>query len=73
MQKRSIEDILKEHIDKLLDIPGVVGTGEGLFEDTPCIEVFVSKLTKKLKNQIPENIEGYPVIIEETGMFRSEG
>jgi hypothetical protein len=71
MQKRSIEDVLKEYTSKLLDIPGVVGTGEGLSEGTSCIKVFVLKLTKQLKIKIPENIEGYPVIIVETGMFKS--
>lgn len=71
MKQKSIEEALKEHTGKWMDIPGVVGTGQGIYKGKPCIKIFVKKLTKELKQQIPGSIETYPVIIEETGMFRT--
>ena len=29
MQKKPIEDVLKEHTDSLMSLPGVVGTAQG--------------------------------------------
>ena len=71
MKQKSIEEALKEHTGNWMDIPGVVGTGLGICEGDPCIKIFVTKLTKELKQQIPGSIENYPVIIEETGMFKA--
>ena len=34
-------------------------------------KVFVDKLTPELKDQIPKTLENYPVVIEETGEFKS--
>lgn len=66
----TIEEALQKHSGALMEIPGVVGTGQGLCDGKPCIKVFVNKLTDKLKEEIPDTIEGYPVMAEETGMFR---
>ena len=68
---KSIEEVLKQHTDTLMSIPGVVGTGQGLYKGIPCIKVFVAELTRGLKKKIPEKLEGYPVIVEETGVFKS--
>ncbi len=62
---------LNMHSPKLMEIPGVVGTGQGEVANSPCIKVFVENLTPELKEKIPETIENYPVIIEETGKFNS--
>lgn len=67
----SIEEALKNQTGRLMALPGVIGTGQGLYRGTPCIKVFVAKLNAELKKQIPDTIEGYPVIIEETGRFIS--
>ncbi|MFN2378832.1 MAG: hypothetical protein ABR519_01315 [Bacteroidales bacterium] len=67
----SIEEVLKKQTGSLMTIPGVTGTGQGLYHGNPCIKVFVAKLNAELKKQIPDTIEGYPVIIEETGRFIS--
>lgn len=71
MKSKPIEEVLKSHTDRLMAISGVAGTGQGLHEGKACIKVYVVKLTPELRKKIPGNIEGYPVIIEETGMFRS--
>jgi hypothetical protein len=69
--KKPIEQVLKEHTGDLMSLPGVVGTGQGLCSGQPCIKVFVSKKTAKLEKRIPKNLEGYPVVIQETGKFKA--
>jgi hypothetical protein len=52
-------------------IDGVEGVAIGLFEDKPCIKIFSSRKPSELRDEIPSNVEGYPVIIEQTGTFRA--
>ncbi len=70
MQQRTIEEALKAHTDRLMSIPGVVGTAQGLCEGKPCIKVFVAKKTPELLRQIPAAADGYTVAVEETGELR---
>ena len=70
VSKKTIEEVLKEHSSKLMSIPGVVGTAQSLCEGQPCIKVFVSKKTVQLEQKIPKTLEGYPVVIQETGKFK---
>jgi hypothetical protein len=51
-------------------IPGVTGTAETLCADKPCIKIYVDKKTPDIEKQIPPNIEGYSVVIQETGTIR---
>lgn len=67
MPKKSIEAVLQENTEKLMAVPGVLGFGEGLCNNKPCIKVFVLEKTSGLQKKIPRTLEGYPVEIEETG------
>jgi len=71
MPERTIEEVLKEHTDSLMSLPGVVGTAQGLCDGEPCIKVFVAKKTPQLLRQIPSSLEGYTVAAEETGEFQA--
>ena len=71
MPKKSIEVVLQENTEKLMAVPEVVGTGEGLCNNKPCIKVFVVKKTSELQKKIPRTLEGYPVELEETGEIRA--
>jgi len=71
MACKTIEQVRKEYTDNWISIPGVEGTAIGLFENKPCIKIFSSKKAKDLRGVIPSTVEGYPVIIEETGNFRA--
>jgi len=71
MHNKSIEEVLKHHTDSWMAIDGVEGTGIGLFKDKPCIKIFSSKKVEKFKSIIPSTVDGYPVIIEETGIFHA--
>ncbi len=70
MTNKSIEQVLKEHTDHLMSIPGVTGTAQGELNGKPCIKVYVVKETEELRKQIPKEIEGYPVEIQESGVIK---
>lgn len=71
MAERTIGQVKDAHTDEWMAIPGVEGVAIGLFEDKPCIKVLSSKKVEELRVRIPLVVEGYPVIIEETGTFRA--
>jgi hypothetical protein len=72
MTQTDINTVLKDHDKELLAIPGVVGVYVGLLPDdkTPCLKVMVVKESEDLKRRIPKSIEGYPVLIEKSGVIR---
>jgi hypothetical protein len=73
MTRKDINTVLKDHDKELLAIPGVVGVYIGLLPDdkTPCLKVMVVKETENLKKRSPKSIEGYAVLIEESGVIRA--
>jgi hypothetical protein len=71
MAEKAIQDVLKEHTIELMSLPGVVGTAQGLCDGKPCIKVFVIEKTPELDQRIPDTLEGYPVMVEETGEIRA--
>lgn len=71
MPEKSIETVLKAHTPHLMSLPGVVGTALGECAGTPCIKVFVVERTPELLEQIPPALEGYPVVVDETGEIRA--
>jgi hypothetical protein len=71
MPAKPIKQVLSEHTNDLMSIPGVIGTAQGLRENKPCILVLVIKKTTELNQKIPNVLEGYPVVVEETGEIRA--
>lgn len=71
MSKKTIEQVLEERTDQWMAIPGVEGTAIGLFEDKPCIMILSSVATRQLRSKIPETLNGYRVVIRQTGTFRA--
>lgn len=67
---KKIEAVLKQHTDRLMSVNGVVGTAIGECEGKPCIRVLVVKKTPALLSKIPSSLEGFPVVIDETGEIR---
>jgi len=68
---KTIQQVQEEHTPEWMANDGVEGTAIGLYKDKPCIKVFSSKKAEDLRGVIPSTVEGYPVIIEETGTFRA--
>ena len=73
MSEKAIEQVHEEHTDEWMAIPGVEGTAIGLCEGKPCIKIFTSSRTDQIRAQIPSEVEGYPLVVEETGEFRALG
>lgn len=71
MAGKTIDEVLKRHTDRLMSLPGVVGTAIGECDGKPCIKVFVVKKTPELLKKISPTLEGFLVVIEETGEFRA--
>lgn len=71
MPDKTIDAVLKEYTDRLMSLPGVVGTAQSECAGKLCIKVYVSKKTPELLRQIPSEIEGFPVDVEETGEIRA--
>ncbi len=71
MAKKTIDEVLREHTGRLMSIPGVVGTAEGLKDGRPCVKVLVIQKTPELERKIPREIDGHPVEIVETGEIRA--
>ena len=71
MPEKTIQEVLREHTDSLMSLPGVVGTGEGECSGEPCIKVFVVSKTAELLRRIPSAIQGYTVEVVETGEIRA--
>ena len=68
----SIEAVQRAHTDSLMRIPGVVGTAIGLCDESPCIKVLVVRATPELRKAIPDTIDGYRVVLDETGTVRAQ-
>ncbi|HET8634577.1 MAG TPA: hypothetical protein VFL88_10570 [Gemmatimonadales bacterium] len=68
----SITDVLKRHTDSLMAIPGVVGVGQGEQNGAPTVYVMVVALTDSLRAALPDSIEGYAVVVKETGEIRAQ-
>jgi hypothetical protein len=68
MKRKPIDEVFKENQEKLLSIPGVQGFYQSMLEDeSDCIVVMINKFTEEIQKQIPDTLEGYPVVIEEGG------
>ena len=70
MAATTIEEALKQNADRLMSTPGVVGIAVGECGGKPCIRVLVDRKTAELTKKIPSALEGYPVVVEETGPIR---
>ncbi len=68
---KSIDEVIRVHADSLLAIPGVVGVYHGQKEDgTACLKVMVKERSPEIEKRIPGTLDGYSVVIEETGEIR---
>ena len=73
MEKKTIDEVLKENTASLMSIHGVIGTAQGEYGGKPCIRVFVIRKTPDLKKKIPSAIDGYKIVVQRTGNIRALG
>jgi hypothetical protein len=66
-----IDELIAEHRDRLLSIPGVVGVAEGVRAGEPCIKVLVEERSAETLAAIPRTLDGLAVEVEESGEIRA--
>ena len=71
MPEQTIEQVQEEHTDEWMAIPGVQGTAIGMSEGKPCILILSSVKPETVQDKIPSTVQGYPVVVRETGAFRA--
>jgi len=72
MPKPAIEEVQAKYQDRWMSIPGVVGVGIGAVNGAPVLRIMVLKKTEALERKLPKAVEGYSVIIVETGEIRAQ-
>lgn len=74
MPQRDIKTVMDAHAAELMAIDGVAAVAVSALEDgTPCIKVYVVKKTDAIARRIPKEIEGYRVVVEESGTIEPLG
>ena len=71
MSGKNIQQVLSENTAFLMALPGVVGTALGERSGQPCITVLIARETPSLLEQIPEELDGFPVEVKVAGEFRA--
>lgn len=71
MSEPTIEQANRTLTDSVIDLPGVSGVGIGECEGEPCLVVMVATRTDELLKLIPPTVDGFPVIVQETGEFQA--
>ena len=68
----NIKAVMDEHVDSLMSIDGVVGVAIGAIDNgNLCIKVMVTKEEVGRQKKIPDQLDTYPVVVEETGEIRA--
>ena len=67
----SAKAVRDQHEDELMSIPGAVGTGIAISDQPgqPAIEVYVEKMTPQAQAAAPQDVEGVPLKVIESGEF----
>lgn len=68
----SVSATIARHSTELLGVPGVVGLAEGERDGRPVLQILVVRRTPELDARLPKMLDGYPVVVVETGEIRAE-
>ena len=61
--------VQERNAQRLLDVPGAIGHAVGI-GNSPVIQVLVEEITPGARAQLPAELEGIPVVLEEVGQVR---
>lgn len=71
---RPLAEIIAERAPEWMALSGVVGVHEGVDPaGAPCVKIMVERATPELRRELPGSVEGYPVLIRETGPVAPRG
>ncbi|MDQ7017057.1 MAG: hypothetical protein Q9N68_11845, partial [Gammaproteobacteria bacterium] len=69
-EKMSIADAKQKHQQSLLALSGVVSVGIGLHQQQEVIVIGIQQDSKRVRQQLPSELEGFPVLVEVIGVPR---
>ncbi len=73
-KSKTLTEVLEENRWRLLAVPGVVGVGRGKTEDgEDCVVILLREDDPRIRSQLPNELEHYPVRIKVTGKFEAFG
>lgn len=68
----TINAVIERHAAELLEVPGVVGVAQGEHEGHSVVQILVARRTPELVAKLPRTLDGYPVVVVESGEIRSQ-
>lgn len=69
----SINDVKAQHEERLLQLPGVVSVGIGQDKNgNPAIIVGLAHPDPETESQLPNRLEGYPVLVRIVGRIKAQ-
>jgi len=68
----SINAVIQSHAEELLEIPGVVGVAQGAKDGHSVVQILVERRTPELIEKLPRTLDGYPVVVVQSGELRSQ-
>ena len=61
--------VIDQHLEWLFDFEDVAGVAEGALNNQPCIKVYLTQENSRTRLELPDELEGLPLVIEVTGSF----
>jgi hypothetical protein len=68
----TIATTIERRSGELLEIPGVVGVAQGAHDGHAVVQILVERRTPELLARLPRTLDGYPVVVVESGQIRSQ-
>lgn len=68
----TVNAVIQRHAEALLEIPGVVGVAQGSHDGHNVVQILVDRRTPELMDQLPRALDGYPVVVVQSGELRSQ-
>ncbi len=69
MASLSPADTIEQYLDELFAYADVTGVAEGEHESRPCIKIYLAQDNELTRLELPEELNGYRVVVEVTGSF----
>jgi hypothetical protein len=68
----TIEEVIRDQSTALLDMPGVVGVGQGKTSaGLACVLVMIAYQSDEVIQSLPGELDGFPVMAQVTGEFHA--
>ncbi len=69
----SIQEVKKQHEERLLGLPGVVSVGIGLDQNgQSAIIIGLDGSNPDIEAQLPDHLEGYTVVLKDVGSIKTQ-